>query len=254
MVNLITWSKAYSIFPLTTFIQHKGYMLKTIWDDEDNDQDNQYSGCMQKYEQRGWTTKRTLNMGDQMASNHPIRNYRQVADRYTWVVPLDTSTLDISTIFTSKVPQFVLDKSSFSVRPKEYGATFPNSGLASIMVREPKTKFYEINTEELKSKALQYTYLVGDEKMFWYIGHRADGATRKEILKIKGELPLTDLRGLLGDLGIPFKCGRDHLDSFRVPSSWSFHDDEFPFWCQAWMQKKATEGGLGGLDFDSDEE
>lgn len=90
--------------------------------------------------------------------------------------------------------------------------------------------------------------------MFWYIGHRADGATRKEILKIKGELPLTDLRGLLGDLGIPFKCGRDHLDPFVLPSSWSFHDDEFPAWCRGWRRIKVGGLGLTRLTLDSDDE
>lgn len=75
VVNIITWSTVYSIFPIPTFMQHKGYMLEPPslgW----------VQSILRRWETRGWEFDGTLRPEEESPS-HPFQSRRRVGDRYT---------------------------------------------------------------------------------------------------------------------------------------------------------------------------
>lgn len=102
VVNIITWNKAYSIFPLITFIQYRGYLLQPLHDGS--------SPFISKYTRRGWKIQEIVWPEDWKV-NHSIQPYRRIGDRYTWTISLDTSKVS-----WSQTPDYVLEHSCFWYR------------------------------------------------------------------------------------------------------------------------------------------
>ncbi len=100
-LNFISWNKAYSIFPLPTFIQHKCYSLQD-WREWDRE-------ALRTQSQRGWNVQGVM-WPEEQRHNHPIRERRRVGDRYTWMIPFDTRRVE-----WSKTPDYVLEHACFRV-------------------------------------------------------------------------------------------------------------------------------------------
>lgn len=117
IINFITWSKAYCVFPKSTFVDYKTYPLLPIaarWDDL-------YAGYYDKYAKRGWqrvtetplleTSGEFVHAGlDEEGDNIPIE--RRVGDRGSWIIPLDTASVVQEKEAT---PDFVIECSGFSL-------------------------------------------------------------------------------------------------------------------------------------------
>jgi hypothetical protein len=78
VVNIITWNKAYAIFPDCTFLERKTYMLKPL--------DDFFGSQLVKYSNRGWTTLETQWVEDKKPW-HSLQDriQRRVGDSKTWV-------------------------------------------------------------------------------------------------------------------------------------------------------------------------
>ena len=81
--NIITWNKAYALFPYETFIEHKTLLLKQT--------DSWTESLLLKYERRGWKVK----MWDELTELEKWDNLkRSVGDQHTWQMDLDTRSLE----------------------------------------------------------------------------------------------------------------------------------------------------------------
>ncbi|KAL8851878.1 MAG: hypothetical protein Q9221_003201 [Calogaya cf. arnoldii] len=107
VVNIISWNKAYSVFPLITLIQYRGYLLKYL--------DEVRKLFVTKYSQRGWRIQEILWPEDHQ-SNHPIRQYRMIGDRFSWMIPLN-----VGKVRWSQTPDYVLEHASFCIDGLDYG-------------------------------------------------------------------------------------------------------------------------------------
>ena len=88
VVNIITWSTAYAVFPMPTFEEHKGYMLKPL--------SRKYMpALLHKWATRGWEFEQTLWPEEETAT-HSIQPRRRVGDRYTWTISFDITNFDLS--------------------------------------------------------------------------------------------------------------------------------------------------------------
>lgn len=147
VVNFFTWNKAYAIFPLPTFVHHKGYLLKPL--------DNYLSTLLEKYSRRGWRFQEAMWPEDE-SSNQPIQDTRRIGDEFTWMMPFDTSNVN-----WSKTPDFVVEYSSFGVNPNPWG--------------EPsESSYYEISATLFAAEVLRHRYLYCTTSWMKFLGKRVD--------------------------------------------------------------------------------
>ena len=80
-LNIITWNKAYSIFPRETFIDYE--MLLLVWPDD------WIKSLLTRYEERGWRLK-ILGEEEAEATTYDLRS---IADDHTWKMAFDTTDI-----------------------------------------------------------------------------------------------------------------------------------------------------------------
>ena len=99
-VNFMSWNKAYSLFPLSTFVEYEGYKLVA-----------KYSpSCLslRGHSSRGSNLQELIRL-EEHHLKHPIRKYRRVGDGFTWKIPFDTKNVQ-----WSNIPDQVLEYQSFT--------------------------------------------------------------------------------------------------------------------------------------------
>lgn len=120
--NFITWNKAYSMFPKSTFVEYKAYPLECI----EEDWDEFYKLHFEELRQRGWSRgtwpqDRVLPSDFEHPTISPSETsitrdhetspiHRRVGDRKSWVVQLDTTS-----VVPPSTPDWVIESSGFSV-------------------------------------------------------------------------------------------------------------------------------------------
>ena len=222
VVNIFTWNKAYAIFPLPTFVHHKGYLLKPL--------DNYLSGPLEKYSRRGWRFQETMWPEDK-SSNQPIQDTRRIGDKFTWMIPFDTSNVD-----WSKTPDFVLEYSNFRVNPK------PRGEEEQV---ESDSSNYEISASRFEAKVLRHDYLYGTKSWMEFLGKRVDKLTILELYKLSPALRPPHFQGPLQAANEEQRVSLySQLQTFfpqMLPNSvsWTYWDDEIPQWYEAWQQLEA---------------
>ena len=95
VINVIFWSKAYALFPYSTFICRDGLLLKK--------RNEYFQNQLEKYQQRGWATEESAPVDDKERRREFAR-IRRVGDRLSFIVPFDTSG-----IAPPRVPDAVLE-------------------------------------------------------------------------------------------------------------------------------------------------
>ena len=204
MVNIISWNKAISIFPLPSFIHHKTYLLRGI--------DDRVAGELTKYSNRGWRTQPVL-WPEEATSSHPIQATRRVGDKFSWTITFNTSDVQ-----KPDVPDTVLDHLCFSLR----------KGGSPYIGRVPH---YDIKASLFISIVLkyEYTYIATIDSPFdffaSFVAPRIQVLSRVELLKlgIEEQPDDTSLHGLQG--------------TFVIPAWWTFYDDQIETWYSTWQQQ-----------------
>ena len=130
----MSWNKAYSIFPRSTFVQYKGYNLEA--------KDSSPRPSPREKTWAGWNLQELMWL-DEQPLNHPIRNYRRVGDGFSWTIPFDTKNVQ-----WSKIPDYVLEYQSFKMIPLQ--------GLVYGVLRPVA---YHIGATEFLHETLSYRYL-----------------------------------------------------------------------------------------------
>ncbi|KAF1846390.1 uncharacterized protein K460DRAFT_356074 [Cucurbitaria berberidis CBS 394.84] len=113
-LSFITWNKAYSLFPRTTFVRKECYLLQKI---EDGEAGDSIRAHLTELSKNGIKTK-AHHWDDEQ--EHEITRIRRVGDKHTWVINLETTGLEI---VMSPVPDAAIEAS-----------TFKNPGVARIQL------------------------------------------------------------------------------------------------------------------------
>lgn len=210
VVNFFAWNKAYAIFPLPTFVHHKGYLLKPL--------DNYLSALLEKYSRRGWRIQGGM-WPEESRSNHPIQAHRRIGDKFTWMIPFDTSNVG-----WSKSPDSVL----------EYGT------FGTETIQGDPTRSYKIQAAPFDAGVLRHHYLYNSLSWMKFLGERVDALTILELYKLPPTLRPARFQGALSETDQIDRVAL-YLDmsEFQKPVGWTYWDDEVPKWYQAWRQAEA---------------
>ncbi|KAL8683009.1 MAG: hypothetical protein Q9186_001004 [Xanthomendoza sp. 1 TL-2023] len=201
-VNFLTWNAAYSVFPLTTFLQYRGYMLRPL--------NQHFASLVKKHTRRGWKIQPTMWPEDERF-NHSIQETRRVGDRYTWKIPFDTRYVK-----WSSTPECVLEHACFGIH----------------VTHGDRHQFHPVHTRVFNSPALRYTYTCHPWSWCEFLDERVDDLTKFELLTLKpGDRPTNYEELLTMSPGDPYA-------TFTTPDTWTHWDDEVPRWYKAWEKKE----------------
>ncbi|KAF1972375.1 hypothetical protein BU23DRAFT_644310 [Bimuria novae-zelandiae CBS 107.79] len=209
-VNLITWNKAYSVFPRQTLIHHKSYPLKPM--------DDGFGSALREYSKQGWTTRDMV--WPELPENQVriIGGKRRVGDSSSLVISLDTSSVQ-----SALTPDYVIEHAQFEVFAEQ-------SNISLRFNRVPQSQDSHIRVHQLKSPALRYGY-TASEPWRAYVAKKLQRWAWIELYKLKpAERPEQFAHGIpdLPHLSLP--------EEFRMPESWDYADDRLPLWYLEWEQ------------------
>lgn len=221
VVNVISWNKAYALFPQPSFVYHKSYLLKDM---------NDYIGrLLAKYDERGWKCYDILWPEDEVSNRSMIVD-RRLGDRHTWTIPLDTSG-----VARPAIPDMVLEYSTFR--------------LEKCPKKNPDLGHYKIKPRHFDSMVLKHSYLTSNlrhtEKEFWmsFAGPRLERLSYLELCKIPPSRRPRRIQDAMDDVqagpGACFCVLKHHLGSLQLPT----YDFEIPKWYAEWeRQRESTPG------------
>lgn len=217
-VNFLSWNKAYSLFPLPTFIQYKSYLLRQ-WDDVTR-------LAAQSDSRNGWKVQGVL-WPEEKHRNQPIRERRRVGDHYAWIIPFDTRKVE-----WSKTPDYVLEHACFTM---DQISDDDNNDDDDDYTDPKDVRSYTIKATKLESAVLRYTYLCGDNRMRDFILRRFRSFT---ILELRMLDPAQRPANYDQILTRPWDID-GALDGFEPPASWRYRDDELPKLYEAFEKRKS---------------
>ena len=105
VVNVLSWNKAYSIFPDATFISRPMFQLYQYHYSEDIPMAN-----LAKYEHRGWRLSVPTDISTFNSAYMKVNGVRHIGDPKTWTIVLDISDIEPST-----TPDFVIESAFFDM-------------------------------------------------------------------------------------------------------------------------------------------
>ncbi|KAK2841552.1 hypothetical protein FQN49_006146 [Arthroderma sp. PD_2] len=211
-VNFITWNKAYSVFPLLTFVRNEAYLLKEM--------DDNFGCLLVKYAPLGWTSRNMRWWNVHRGSEAMLRN-RAIGGNCSLVVSLGEKGLG-----TPRTPDFVLEHAQFSLHGSPYSAALRVTAMT-----------------ELCSPVLRYTYTFTDDSWREFAMKRLYMITVAELYKIEpGDRSTQAVRALNSPLNPSTNSWPPaeraaaiwQLDGFNKPDTWTYADNLIPEWYRAW--------------------
>ncbi|KAL8691236.1 MAG: hypothetical protein Q9218_003494 [Villophora microphyllina] len=210
VINILTWNKAYALFPNTTFIIREGVALKK--------QDEVFQPFVEKYEKRNYRLTE-MQKHDPRRSMSEIVEIRRPGDRLTWSIPFDTTGME-----APNTPAYVLEHSAF--------------GFDNSRYRSPDTCSYNIEVWSFEACILRYRYTQPNlDGPFRDIQRELDRLKVEKLQRLPADrqppnrqFMMPDLDG--GDLG---RWRQELLDN-DVPGL-KYYDDQMPRWYAEWEQR-----------------
>ena len=155
-------------------------------------------------------------------SNHPIRERRRVGDRYTWMIPFDTRKVE-----WSKTPDYVLEHACFQINSQSVNYNDNDNVFYHYGMEDARN--YTLTARVLESKVLKHTYTYGGEAMIKFLLPRLHSSTVFELRRLSPRQRPANYNQIMQDRG-----DVENADvEFDRPASWTYRDDEFPAWYQA---------------------
>ena len=140
-------------------------------------------------------------------TNHPIRNSRRVGDKYSWIIPFDTTY-----VADSETPDYVLEYAIFTLK-KGFSPTSESLDTA-------KVKFYVVGLAPYAAATLCYRYTFGNWHWIAFLESMlASKVHERPLLKNPG---------------------------YVRPDGWTYWDDYIPDFYWAWEKSKAKKKDIGG--------
>ncbi|KAK8869378.1 hypothetical protein PGQ11_007956 [Apiospora arundinis] len=226
-INVVTWNKAFSMFPLDTLIKHRFYPLKPF--------DDGFGSRLKELAHQGWTTRNIIWPDLEDAGHSRITRLRRVGDNYSLIIPLNTSA-----VTRPSIPDLVIEYAQFQILNDNQPHTpWPRStprqtgllGRPSRDLRSPKGSFLELHAKEMKSPGARYTYTTSSSSSGWtmYVTERLHRWAWLEIFKMG-----TQSTDWLTSNTFPLVS---EIPNFEKPDTWDYADDQIPNWYLEWMKK-----------------
>ena len=223
VVNVITWSTAYAIFPVPTFMQHKGYMLEPL--------SNKFiRSILRKWGTRGWEFDQTL-WPEEETDTHSFQPRRRVGDRYTWKISFDRANFDCS-------QGIAADDDGIQNNVFEMNQRKATSDDAEGIIPH-----YKINIDQssLRSSVLRHEY-VAPKSWKDFLAARLNRATRMQIVTkldpVDWPEGVMDIDGFNRVHGIGFTFW--DLRYLNRAKNWRYHDEDMGRWYDAWNQERRS--------------
>lgn len=204
VINVVSWSKAYALFPNSTFICRDGLVLK---------RPNEYfKNQLQKYKQRGWTVEESPPVEDKEL-RHEFARTRRVGDRFSFIMPFDTNGIALP-----RVPDAVLEYASFDI------------------LRDSPLRPHQISARTYSACMLEYEY-TGTSTFHSSICSVMDERTLEEIRKLP-EASRPPYFSETIEVRNNLSSYRDQLqqDGIQLKK----HDDKMPEWYAEWERRQAA--------------
>lgn len=230
-VNIITWDKAYCMFPNITFIDRRMYFL--------HDPDEAMGQILNKYSSNGWRTSDWADYDQITGCTKPgiCEGLRRIGDSATWIIPLN-----LYKIRPPEGPVSVLESCTFQISSDSgpYEARHIGTGL----------KTFGINAQTFSCCMLKHTYTFHNPDLSWvaFLRGKLSRMIVLETLKSgdKDLIARTRQKSFVSD---------GHKDclllrmkpQFRRPNEWECVDHMVPAWFEEW--RVASMGGKGSVGF-----
>ena len=225
VVNVISWNKAYAIFPQPSFVYHRTYLLKDMTD--------HFGKLLYKYGNRGWTSQGTLWFEDE-ASHKSMLEPRRLGDKWTWTIPFDQTGIS-----RPSTPDSVLEFSTFDLRKQVHSQ--PNPG------------HYIIHAREFRSLVLKHHYVIpikySNKRDFWisFAAPRLERLSMMELWKMPPELRPTIVQDRLDeawsrahDSNPAYSVSLYTLESYLGDIQLPCYDHEIPGWYAEWEEIRSS--------------
>ncbi|TIA00614.1 hypothetical protein D6C82_04432 [Aureobasidium pullulans] len=229
-VNIITWNKAYCMFPNVTFIDRRMYFL--------HNPDEALGQILSKYSAHGWRTSEWVDYDQTKGCNKPgIReNFRRVGDSSSWVIPLN-----LHKIRTPETSDSILESCTFQI--------FPDSGPQKSRHAVTGLKTFSIGAQIFSCCMLKHNYTFHTPDASWsrFLRENLSRMIMLEILKTGDADLIARTRQpdfMLGD----HKCCPllRTRPRFQRPEGWEYVDHMIPSWLEEW--KSARRHRAGSID------
>ncbi|KAH7302900.1 hypothetical protein B0I35DRAFT_403084 [Stachybotrys elegans] len=219
-VNIMTWNKAFSMFPIDTLVKHRFYPLKSF--------DDGFGSCLRELAYQGWTTRDIIWPDLDIAKRLGVTRLRLVGDKFSPVIPLDTNEISPPT-----TPNFVITYAQFEIlEDTQPWPALRQSALLGEPSRQflsPKGSFLRLRAEEMVSASIRYAYTTGSNSWKVYVGERLRRWAWLELFKIGIEgtrwLSLTTFPLV------------SEISDFDKPETWDYADDQIPNWYLEWEKQ-----------------
>jgi len=166
-----------------------------------------------------------------------VEGLRRVGDRFSLVIPLNTSSVQAPSTpdFSIEYAQFEISK-GVSLHNHRGGGLGGVSGLGGFgrvggfhnlpQTTSPSNHFLKIQAQEVASVAVRHGYTTGSAQWRAYLTERLRRWAWLELYKMKPE-------------NRPFQPPNVHplvsdLQEFELPQSWDYADDQIPQWYRDW--------------------
>lgn len=248
VVNVITWCRAYAIFPIPTFVQLKGYMLESL-------SRVFVQSLLRKWAARGWEFDQTL-WPEEETCFHSIQRRRRVGDRHTWKISFDISNFE--SLHMESPEDHGMRNNVFQMEKRR-------ASIGDSWHTSPAVPHYEIDIgcSSFRSSVLRHKY-VAPVRWMEFAGSRLDRAAYMQfVTKIEpGRWPegtrslleptreemrsrlsrgLHDAGWISGSADGPANSLTTKSRYFDRPENWRYYDEDMTRWYDAWNQQEADE-------------
>lgn len=209
-LNIISWNKAYAIFPKSSFISYRGFLAHAL-----------DLNLKDEYSRHGWTVQ-DVQWAEDERRDKSFGLTRRVGDKHTWTIPFDTTKVSYSPI-----PDFVLEHAVFSIEKHKLN----HSGRFHYYR-------YKIWTGHRSTAILRYSYAIPRTsdtrgRICWrsFLTERLGRLAPIEMSKLALADRPTNFAQILNGQVPHWKIDPN---TFTKPDNWIYWDDEIPGWYKVW--------------------
>jgi hypothetical protein len=229
--NIITWNKAYCMFPNVTFMDRRMYLL--------HNPDKAMGDILSKYSAHGWRTSDWVDYNQVKGRDKAgIREkLRRIGDSSTWVIPLNTHK-----IRTPRCPDSVLESCTFQV--------FPDSRPQTSHHTVTGLKTFGIGAQTFSCCMLKYIYTFHALDTNWvvFLRERLNRMIMLELLKTGDIALITAIVQPDFVFGNHKRCPLQvSFPHFKRPDGWECVDHMLPAWLEEWKLATRDKKESAGL-------
>lgn len=214
-MNFISWNRAYSMFPKTTFLDHEVVPLKGA--------DADVRAEIAKCGELGWFLRANASPHEELS-----RTNRRIGDPRTWKMDLDTLRVK-----QPGIPTTVLEYSSFGIQQ-------PTVSLETTWYQLEESLKYSISVKPLTSQVLEYRYTCSRQEPLNCLLQTLKRYTLAQMLYL---MPKTKFESIFQGAS-PADSDPDGL-KFDHPPGWSYKDDILPdLWARLGLDGDSSHGSL----------